>query len=44
MPNLYLTEQGSVLRKTDDRLLVEKDERILLDCIGISSFILSKFV
>jgi CRISPR-associated protein Cas1 len=28
---LYLTQQGSVLRKTGDRLLVEKDDEILLD-------------
>ena len=31
MANLYITEQGSVLRKTGNRLLVEKDEEILLD-------------
>lgn len=31
MANLYLTEQNSVLRKTGDRLLVEKDDQILLD-------------
>lgn len=31
MANLYITEQGAVLRKTGDRLLVEKDEEILLD-------------
>lgn len=31
MANLYITEQGSILRKTGDRLLVEKDEEILLD-------------
>jgi CRISPR-associated protein Cas1 len=28
---LYLTEQGSVLRKSGDRLLVEKEDEILLD-------------
>ena len=28
---LYLTQQGSVLRKTGDRLLVEKDDEILMD-------------
>lgn len=28
---LYLTEQGSVLRKSGDRFLVEKESRILLD-------------
>lgn len=31
MANLYLTEQGSVLRKTGDRLLVHKDNEVLLD-------------
>lgn len=31
MANLYLTEQGSVLRKTGDRLIVEKDDQVLLD-------------
>lgn len=28
---LYLTQQGSVLRKTGDRFLVEKDDQILVD-------------
>ncbi|MCC6343674.1 MAG: CRISPR-associated endonuclease Cas1 [Bryobacterales bacterium] len=28
---LYLTEQGAVLRKSGDRFLIEKDDRILLD-------------
>lgn len=28
---LYLTEQGSILRKSGDRLLVEKEDEILLD-------------
>lgn len=31
MANLYLTEQGSVLRKTGDRLVVQKDDEVLLD-------------
>lgn len=31
MANLYLTEQNSILRKTGNRLLVEKDDQILLD-------------
>ena len=31
MANIYLTEQGSVLRKKGDRLIVEKDDEILLD-------------
>ncbi len=31
MANLYLTEQGSTLRKTGDRLVVQKDDEVLLD-------------
>lgn len=31
MANLYLTEQGSILKKTGDRLIVEKDKEVLLD-------------
>ena len=31
MAYLYLTEQGSVLRKAGDRFLVEKDDEVLLD-------------
>jgi CRISPR-associated protein Cas1 len=31
MANLYLTEQGSILRKTGDRLIVQKENDILLD-------------
>jgi len=31
MANLYLTEQGSMLRKTGERIIVQKDEEILLD-------------
>lgn len=31
MANLYITEQGAILRKTGDRLIVEKDKDILLD-------------
>jgi CRISPR-associated protein Cas1 len=31
MANLYLTEQGSVLRKTGDRLIVQKEGEVLLD-------------
>lgn len=31
MANLYLTEQNSILRKTGDRLIVEKDGQVLLD-------------
>ena len=31
MANLYLTEQNSILRKTGDRLIVQKNEETLLD-------------
>ncbi len=31
MANLYLTEQGAVLRKTGDRLIVEKEGEVLLE-------------
>ena len=31
MANLYLIEQGAVLRKTGDRLIVEKDDKELLE-------------
>ena len=31
MANLYITEQNSILRKTGDRLIVQKDDEILLD-------------
>jgi CRISPR-associated protein Cas1 len=31
MANLYLIEQGSVVRKTGDRLIVEKDDKELLE-------------
>lgn len=31
MANLYLTEQGAILRKTGDRLIVEKDKQVLLE-------------
>jgi len=31
MATLYITEQGSILRKTGDRIIVEKDEQALLD-------------
>lgn len=42
MANLYLTEQGSVLRKTGDRLIVEKDDEILLEvkCSKIDSVLI----
>lgn len=31
MANLYITEQNSILRKTGNRLILEKDDKILLD-------------
>ncbi len=31
MANLYLTEQGSVIHKTGDRLIVRKDDEVILD-------------
>jgi len=31
MANLYITEQNSILRKTGDRLIVQKDDEILLE-------------
>lgn len=31
MANLYITEQNAVLRKTGDRLIVQKEDEILLD-------------
>jgi CRISP-associated protein Cas1 len=31
MANLYLTEQGSILRKKGDRLIIEKEKEVLLD-------------
>ena len=31
MANLYLTEQNSILRKSGDRLIVQKDDEILLE-------------
>jgi CRISPR-associated protein Cas1 len=29
--NIYITEQGSIIRKTGDRLIVEKEDEILID-------------
>ena len=42
MANLYLTEQGSVLRKTGDRLIVQKEGEVLLDvpCNKIDSVLI----
>jgi CRISPR-associated protein Cas1 len=31
MANIYITEQGAIIRKTGDRLIVEKDDETLLD-------------
>ena len=31
MANLYLTEQNSILRKSGDRLIIEKDDAVLLE-------------
>ena len=31
MANLYLTEQSSILRKSGDRLIIEKDDAVLLE-------------
>jgi CRISP-associated protein Cas1 len=31
MANLYLTEQGTMLRKTGERLIVDKDNQELLE-------------
>ena len=42
MANIYITEQGSILRKVGDRLIVQKDNRILLDvqCNKIDSILI----
>jgi len=42
MANLYVTEQGAVLRKTGDRVVVEKDDKTLLDvqCSQIDAVLL----
>ena len=42
MANLYVTEQGAVLRKTGDRVIVEKDDKVLLDvqCSQIDAVLL----
>lgn len=31
MATLYITEQGAILRKTGDRIIVEKDDQVLLE-------------
>lgn len=42
MANLYITEQNSILRKTGDRLIVEKEDEILLEvqCHKIDSVLI----
>lgn len=42
MANLYLTEQGSVITKTGNRLIVRKDDEVLLDvqCSKIDSILI----
>lgn len=42
MANLYLTEQGSVITKTGDRLVIRKDDEVLLDvqCSKIDSILI----
>lgn len=42
MANLYLTEQNSILRKSGDRLIVQKDDEILLEvqCHKINAVLL----
>ena len=42
MANLYVTEQGSHIRKTGDRIIVEKDTETLLDlpCSKIDSVLI----
>jgi CRISPR-associated protein Cas1 len=42
MPNLYVTEQGSYLSKTGDRIIVQKDKEKLLDvrCAEIGSILI----
>jgi CRISPR-associated protein Cas1 len=42
MPVLYLTEQGSIVRKTSDRLIVEKDHEVLLEvpCLKLDTVLI----
>lgn len=42
MATLYLTEQGSILRKTSDRLIVEKNHEVLLEvpCLKIDNILI----
>src|SRR5436305_6568612 len=42
MTVLYLTEQGSIVRKTSDRLIVEKDHEVLLEvpCLKLETVLI----
>jgi CRISPR/Cas system-associated endonuclease Cas1 len=42
MPTLYLTEQNSIVRKTSDRLIVEKDHEVLLEipCLKLDTVLI----
>jgi CRISPR-associated protein Cas1 len=42
MAVLYLTEQGSIVRKTSDRLIVEKDHEVLLEvpCLKLDTLLI----
>src|SRR3954469_24044918 len=42
MAVLYLTEQGSIVRKTSDRLIVEKDHEVLLEvpCLKLETILI----
>jgi CRISPR-associated protein Cas1 len=42
MPNLYLTEQGAVVRKRSDRLVVEKEGKVLLEvsCLKLEAVLI----
>ncbi|MFY9822199.1 MAG: CRISPR-associated endonuclease Cas1 [Thermoanaerobaculia bacterium] len=42
MATIYLTEQGSILRKTSDRLIVEKNHEVLLEvpCLKIDTILI----
>lgn len=42
MANLYVTEQNAIIRKTGDRLVVEKDRKVLLEvpCLKLDAVLL----
>ncbi len=42
MPTLYVTEQNAILRKTGDRLIIEKDDEVLLEvpCLKLDTVLL----